>query len=118
MSAKWAPLEILKKITTDDDANIVPGMIRVGWIAILCVILAGGIGMIVTMLRIAWVTKTATDFQSFGIGFAAWMGGASAFVLGGAGALWMQAKADAVPATVTTTVERPPVTTTVEKVVS
>lgn len=105
---------ILKAITTDDDKNVVIGMVRVGWVAGLGVYLFGGLSMIAVMLRIAWSQNTAADYSSFGIGFAAWCGGLSAYIAAGAGALWMQAKADAVPVTtVTHTVENPPMKETV-----
>lgn len=105
---------ILKAITTDDDKNVVIGMVRVGWVAGLGVYLFGGLSMIMVMLKLAWDTKTAADYSSFGMGFGAWLAGLSAYIAAGAGALWMQAKADAVPVTtVTHTVENPPMKETV-----
>lgn len=88
--------EILKVISTDDDKNTVVGMIRVGWLLGLSVYLFAGISMVLVMLRVAWTQKVAGDFQNFGIGMGAWAAGLSAYIAAGAGALWAQAKADAV----------------------
>ena len=97
-----------------------PAVDRYSWAAIpwlfrpltALMVLLGGLAMIVTMLGNLFTLKTATDFQSFGIGFAAWSGGLGAYIAAGAGALWMQAAADAVPPpkkqVVTETVDNPP----------
>lgn len=101
---------IIKTITTDDDQNSAIGMVRVGWVGGLAVGIAGGVAMIITMLGNLLTLKAVTDFSQFGIGFAAWLGGFGAYCFAGAGALWAQAKADAVgaPTVVTEEIKRPP----------
>lgn len=101
---------IIKTITTDDDQNSAIGMVRVGWVGGLAVGIAGGVAMIITMLGNLFTLKAVTDFSQFGIGFAAWLGGFGAYCFAGAGALWAQAKADAVgaPTVVTEEIKRPP----------
>lgn len=90
---------ILQSISTDDEHNVVPGLIRVGWLLGLGVNLLGGMAMISALVRLAWFNGLVGDYSAFGIGFAAWSAGLSAYVLAGAGGLWMQAKADAVTPT-------------------
>ena len=82
----------------EDDANQVPDPLRMGLLGILGIYLLGGIAMIVALLHAVWFRHDMpVDFQSFGIGFAAWATGGGALLTGAGFGIFGKAKGDALP---------------------
>ncbi len=103
-------MDILKTITTEDDANKVADPVKLVWLTGAIIYMFAGLAFIIMGAITVWRLKTAFDYQSYGIGIAAWGGGFGTYVLTGAGALWAKAHADVVTGTtvVTKTTEKPP----------
>lgn len=101
---------LIRVISTEDDNNVVFDPVRVGAVAGVGVYLLGGLSIVVMGLHTVWFTTTPIDYQSFGIGFAAWGGGLGAILAGVGGAMFAKAHADATSSTVKVTemVESPP----------
>ncbi len=96
---------LLKTITTEDDANKVFDPVRLLFIGGGVFYMCGGAALIIVLLHAVWFLKTPPDFQSFGIGIAAWGAGFGAYLAGGGTGLMAKAHGDALTGTVTEVTE-------------